>query len=109
MSNRVPVAHLEWALTYDAYRRLASTPDKLERLLRSARNSFRAHVPYPTGAVSTCSAAVRSISSVLITMPAATRWATIGKPCSEHSPTIQTLARPTARRELPRLRGMCPR
>ncbi len=47
MPDRVPVAHLEWALTYDAYRRLASTPDKLERLLRSARKSFRAHGAVP--------------------------------------------------------------
>jgi len=40
-------AQLEWAQSYDGYQRLASTPDKLERLLRSARNSFRAHGAVP--------------------------------------------------------------
>jgi uracil-DNA glycosylase len=34
---------LEWALRYDGYRRLAATPETLERLLGSARNCFRAH------------------------------------------------------------------
>lgn len=35
-------AQVEWAHTYDGYRRLASSPEKLERLLRSARNSYAA-------------------------------------------------------------------
>ncbi len=43
----VPLAQLEWAHTYDAYQRLASTPDKLERLLRSARNSYRTNRAVP--------------------------------------------------------------
>ncbi len=36
-------AQIEWALAYDGYRRLAASPEKLERLLRSARNSYRTH------------------------------------------------------------------
>lgn len=47
MTEPLVQAQVEWAHTYDAYRRLASTPDKLERLLRSARNSFRAHGAAP--------------------------------------------------------------
>jgi hypothetical protein len=37
----------EWALTYDGYRRLASAHEKLEKLLRSALNSYagRGRVP----------------------------------------------------------------
>jgi uracil-DNA glycosylase len=33
-------AQIEWAHTYDGCRRLASSPQKLEKLLRSARNSY---------------------------------------------------------------------
>ncbi len=43
----VTQAQIEWALTYDGYRRLASSPEKLEKVLRSARNSYvsRSAVP----------------------------------------------------------------
>jgi uracil-DNA glycosylase len=36
----VTQAQLEWAHRYDGYRRLASSPEKLEELLRGARNSY---------------------------------------------------------------------
>lgn len=38
---------LEWALQYDGYRRLANSPEKLERLLRPARNSYRSRGSVP--------------------------------------------------------------
>jgi uracil-DNA glycosylase len=34
---------LEWVLRYDGYTRLAASPEELERLLRSVRNSFATH------------------------------------------------------------------
>jgi hypothetical protein len=47
MSDVAIQAQIEWAHTYDGYRRLASSPEKLEKLLHSARNSFasRGRVP----------------------------------------------------------------
>lgn len=47
MTEPLVQSQAEWALSYDGYQRLASTPDKLERLLRSARNSLRAHGVVP--------------------------------------------------------------
>jgi uracil-DNA glycosylase len=40
-------AEVRWALSYDGYRRLASTPEKLEKVLRSARNSFASRRAVP--------------------------------------------------------------
>lgn len=42
MGEVVSRQHLDWALGYDGYRRLAGSPAKLEKLLRSARNSYTA-------------------------------------------------------------------
>ena len=38
---------IEWALQYDGYRRLAKTPEKLERVLGPARNSYRSRGNVP--------------------------------------------------------------
>lgn len=43
----VTQTQIDWALEYDGYRRLAGTPEKLERLLRGARNSYQKHGVVP--------------------------------------------------------------
>ena len=47
MLDRSTQREIEWAHEYDGYRRLASSPEKLEKLLQSARNSYRAHGRVP--------------------------------------------------------------
>jgi uracil-DNA glycosylase len=47
MSERNRHTQLEWALRYDGYRRLAATPEKLELLLRRARNYWATHGVLP--------------------------------------------------------------
>jgi len=46
--DRASSADVEWAHEYDGYSRLASTPEQLEKLLRSARNSYRTHGRVPS-------------------------------------------------------------
>lgn len=46
-SDRADHSEVEWAHQYDGYRRLASTPKRLSKLIRPARNSFRAHGRVP--------------------------------------------------------------
>jgi len=47
VSDSATQAQIEWAHTYDGYRRLASSPEKLEKVLRSARNSFASRGSVP--------------------------------------------------------------
>jgi uracil-DNA glycosylase len=47
MDDRRGRPHIDWAHTYDGYRRLAASPQKLERLLTPARNSFASHDVIP--------------------------------------------------------------
>jgi len=46
-SDRASQAEVEWAHTYDGYRRLAGTPEQLTKLIQRARNSYASHRRVP--------------------------------------------------------------
>ncbi|MEO5981871.1 MAG: uracil-DNA glycosylase [Pedococcus sp.] len=45
--TEITQAQIEWALRYDGYKRLASTPEQLEKLISDARTEFRAEGEVP--------------------------------------------------------------
>ena len=46
-TNRADRSEVVWAHQYDGYGRLARTPERLSKLLKPARNSYRAHARVP--------------------------------------------------------------